>query len=331
MKMSPEPALDALLREAEASLATACSAVPVWSIPGFYYDREGHLSEKRRMEPDAQAAYTCALAYRVAGAREYARKAAELLDGWATVNREIGGHDGPLVSAYLGVGFIRAAIWLEPFEAWSREARERFAGWLTRVCLPAWEGIEGRNNWWDWSLYARLALHRFTGDDAAFGAAAEALKSHIEHAVAEDGFLPEEAARGANAMWYHYFALAPMTAAAKLVLDATGEDLFRWTSPGGKGIKRALDTFLHYADGRAADWPFGEKQNVPAPLGADTWPVDLFEAMAIVYRDEDYARFAAPYRPVKGHRNASSGFFQSYAWNYPSLWLEDPHERGQCR
>lgn len=320
MSMSPAPAVEALLREAQASLKTVCSAVPVWSIPGFYYDREGHQKGKRLMEPDAQAAYTTALAYRITGEAAYAAKAAEILDGWASVNREIGGHDGPLVSAYIGVGMIRAALWLEPFEAWSREARDRFEGWLKQVCLGAWESIEGRNNWWDWSLYARLALHRLTGDDAAFAAATEELKAHIDHAIAKDGFLPEEAARGANAMWYHYFALAPMTAAAKLVLDATGEDLFRWTTPGGKSIKRALDTFLRYADGRSGEWPFGEeKQNMPVPLGADTWPVDLFEAMAIIYRDEAYARFAAPYRPVTGHRNASSGCFQSYAWNYPSL------------
>ncbi|MDI4645229.1 alginate lyase family protein [Cohnella hashimotonis] len=315
----PELALEALLREAQASLRTTCSAVPAWSIPGFYYDREGHLNGKRLMEPDAQAVYTTALAYRMTGEAIYASKAVEILDGWATVNREIGGHDGPLVSAYVGVAFIRAALWLEPFDGWSREARNRFEGWMTNVCLPAWEAIEGRNNWWDWSLYARLALHRLTGDEPAFALATQALKAHIDHAIAENGFLPEEAARGANAMWYHYFALAPMTAAAKLVLDATGEDLFRWTSPGGKSIKRALDTFLRYADGRSDEWPFGETQNIPAPLGADTWPVDLFEAMALIYQDEAYARFAAPHRPVTGHRNASSGYFQSYAWNYPTL------------
>ncbi|MFC3800245.1 alginate lyase family protein [Cohnella sp. GCM10012308] len=315
----PKLAVAALLREAQASLQTTCNAVPNWSIPGFYYDREGHQRGKRLMEPDAQAVYTTALAYRITRDEIYASKAVEILDGWATVNREIGGHDGPLVSAYVGVGFIRAALWLEPFEGWSVGSRERFKDWLTLVCLPAWEAIEGRNNWWDWSLYARLALHRLTGDDEAFALATQALRAHIDHAVALDGFLPEETARGANAMWYHYFALAPMTAAAKLVLDTTGEDLFRWTSPGGKSIKCALDTFLRYADGRADDWPTGETQNIPAPLGADTWPVDLFEAMAIVYQNEAYARFAAPHRPVTGHRNASSGFFQSYAWNYPAL------------
>ncbi|THF73443.1 alginate lyase family protein [Cohnella fermenti] len=307
-----------LIQDAEAGMTTDCHAVPVWRIPGFYDDREGHWAAKLLMEADAQAAYATALAYRLTGERRYATKAAELLDGWASVNRAFAENDGPLVSAYLGTGLLRAALLLKPFDGWTAARRAAWARWLTDVCLPAWDGIPGRNNWWNWSLLAQLTAYAYLEDMDAFRSEVEQLKAFLDASLDEEGFLPEETVRGANGMWYHYFALAPSAAAAGLIRDVTGEDLYRWQSPRGRSLKRALDRLFHYVDGRADEWPFAPEQNVPAPA-PDTWPAELYEAMAGIYADADYERFAAPHRPVVGHRNPASGYYLSYAWVYPTL------------
>jgi hypothetical protein len=317
--MNNPTALDCLLHEANGNMSVSCHAVAIWSIPGFYTDSSGHLAAKRFMEADAQAAYTTALAYRLTGEPSYADKALELIQGWAEFNKEITGPDGPLVSAYLGVGLIQAAEWIKGYSGWSREDQDRFVHWMTRVCLPEWDRIPLRNNWWDWSLYAQLSLFRFMDDRARLAEEIAAFKEHIDSSLSLEGFIPEEAGRGRHSIWYHYFALAPATAAAKLIHDTTGEDLFHWTSPGGKSIKAALDRFFYYADGRAKEWPYDKDPIYPAPLASDTWPMDLFEAMYLVYRDPEYERFVSPCRPITGNTNKNTGYYQSFAWIYPEL------------
>ncbi|GLX66724.1 alginate lyase family protein [Paenibacillus glycanilyticus] len=308
-----------LLRIAEESLSASCHAVPVWHIPGFYFDTAGHLAAKQLMEADAQAAYTTALAYRLTGRPAYADKAVELLQGWASVNKELADKDGPLVSAYLGAGFLQAAEWLKAYPGWLKADQDQFVYWVTHVLLPLWDRIPLRNNWWSWSLYAQLLFYRFLDDQTGFQEEVVQLKSHIDSSLSLSGYIPEETLRGTNSIWYHYFALAPLTAAAKQVLDYTGEDLFHWTSPSGNHIKKALDTLLYYADGRAGEWPYEKGQNFPAPLTSQTWPVDLYEAMFNIYKDPQYDRFVSPYRPIIGNRNKNSGYFQSYAWVFPEL------------
>lgn len=319
MDMKTITARDHLLQAADLCLQAGCHAVAIWDIPGFYYDAAGHTAAKQQMEADAQAAYTTALAYRMTGNPAYADKAGELLNGWAALNKQIAGHDGPLVSAYLGVGLIQAALLIKSYPGWSADEQAAFANWLNQVCLPDWDRIPIRNNWWNWSLFAQLALYHFMGDKLRFAEEVANLKDHIDSSLSDEGFIPEEAERGKNSIWYHYFALAPTTAAAKLILDATGEDLFHWISPGGKSIKAALDRLFYYADGRIGEWPYDEGQAFPAPLSGSVWPVDLFEAMFHIYGEPEYERFVAPYRPVSGGINKNTGHYHSHAWIYPAL------------
>ncbi|MNO46428.1 Alginate lyase [compost metagenome] len=300
-------------------MSVSCHAVTTWHIPGFYSDMAGHQAAKRLMEQDAQAACTAAMAYRHTGEAAYADKALELIQGWASINKQLAGDDGPLVSAYLGTGLIQAAELIKNYPGWRKEDKARFIAWMTGVCLPEWDRIPLRNNWWSWSLYAQLSLFRLMDDKARFAEEVVNLKEHIDSSLAPSGFIPEETMRGTNSIWYHYFALAPLTAAIKLVYDSTGEDLFHWTSPGGKNIKTALDTLFYYADGRVEEWPYDKDQKFPAPLAPDTWPLDLYEAMFRVYRDPGYERFVSPHRPVTGNKNLSSGYYQSYAWIFPEL------------
>lgn len=317
--MISQTAQNQLLHVANEGMSVSCHAVPSWHIPGFYFDTTGHQTAKRLLEADAQSACTAALAYRFTGESIYADKAAELIDGWATVNKKLAGDDGPLVSAYLGTGLIQAAELIKHYPGWPKENKDQFISWMSEVFLPAWVTIPLRNNWWSWSLYARLSLFRFMDDQARFAEAAAHLKEHIDNSLAPSGLIPEETMRGSNSIWYHYFSLAPITAAMKLIHDTTGENLFHWTSPGGANIKTALDKLFYYADGHIEEWPYDKDQKFPEPLASDSWPLDLFEAMSKVYKEPEYERFVAPYRPITGNKNLSSGYYQSYAWIFPEL------------
>ncbi|WP_339314860.1 alginate lyase family protein [Paenibacillus sp. FSL R10-2734] len=317
--MKPLTALDLLLQEANESLSAVGHAASTWDIPGYYFDTAGHKAAKRWMEADARTAYTTALAYRLTGNTTYAEKAKEILMNWAETNEEITGPDGPLVSAYLGVGLIQAAEWIADFSGWSPDEQALFAAWLTHVCLPEWDRIPLRNNWWTWSLYAQLCLFRYLGDKAGFEGEVTLFKEHLDSSLSLEGFIPEETLRGKHSLWYHYFALAPATAAAKQILEMTGEDLFHWISPNGKSLKTALERFFYYVDGRLEEWPYDDEPIFPAQLAASTWPLDLIEAMSEVYDNPVYERFVAPYRPIKGNLNINSGYYHSYSWVYPEL------------
>ncbi|MEK5645658.1 MULTISPECIES: alginate lyase family protein [Paenibacillus] len=310
-----------LLKEANVSLASKPHAVATWRIPGFYMDQEGHLEAKRKMEPDAQAAFSTALAYKYTGKTVYANKAREMIYAWAKMNRGFTENDGPLVSAYLGVGLIRAADMIKDYHFFNREEQTTFKRWMTQVCLPAWKGIQGRNNWWSWSLYAQAAYYAYAGDKAALQVVIEELKEHIDKSISSQGFITEETERGKNGMWYHYFALAPTTAAADLIRKATQEDLFHWVSPSGRSLKLALDTLFYYVNGHVNEWPYAPDQNFPE-LAQDTWPVELYDAMARIYGDAAYEHFVGPYRPVIGNRNQESGYYLSYAWVYPEMIID---------
>ncbi|MFB9276459.1 carbohydrate-binding protein [Cohnella cellulosilytica] len=319
-ELSPwKEAYEAMLEDADDGLSVASHAIAIWNIPGYYADSAGHDAAKLRMEIDASAAYATALAYRFTGNHVYADKAKELINGWAYTNTSVTGTDGALVSAYLGVGLIHAADLIKDYAGWSATDQTQFTNWIASVWLPKWDGINGRNNWWDWSLYAQLSYYHFTDNATAFAAEVANLKDHIDTSIDANGFLPEEATRGSNSLWYHYFALSPMTAAAEVVRNATGEDLFNWVSPSGKSIKLALDTLFYYVNGHVSQWPYGSNQGYPGSLNSHQYPLNLYEAMAEIYQDMDYEIYVTQYRPVGAVLNGSSGRVHHFSWVYPTL------------
>jgi hypothetical protein len=83
-------------------------------------------------------------------------------------------------------------------------------------------------------------------------------------------------------MWYTYFALAPLTGAAAIALDATGQDLYNRLYPSENELV------------------------LPTPTG---WPGNLYEAMLPIYREPAWDAWLAPHRPIRGGR----------AWIYPTL------------
>src|SRR5581483_3882185 len=100
------------------------------------------------------------------------------------------------------------------------------------------------------------------------------LERHIDQGLAPDGHMPDETARGVGGVWYTYFALAPMTAAARVIKYGGGPDLFRWTSPSGKTIKQGLDYLLQVVQDPRV-FTYASSPTLPNPT-KDWWPYDVF-------------------------------------------------------
>ncbi|MGG1515612.1 LamG-like jellyroll fold domain-containing protein [Paenibacillus oryzisoli] len=308
-------AYDQMMIDANQALSVTSHAIAALNIPGYYANPAAHDAAKLRLEIDAQAAYAAAVAYQLTGNTVYAEKAKELLNGWAYTNTSISGTDGRLVSAYVGVGLINAADLLKGYTGWSAADKSQFGLWLTNVTIPVWDSITFTSNWRDWSLYAQIASYQFLDDAAAMASEVNQLKTQIDVSIASDGFLPDETTRGQNSLWYHYFALTSMTAAADIVKHATGEDLFNWVSPSGKTIKLALDKMFYYVNGNVSQWPSAYGGGNQSFSNAR----NLYEAMAEIYQDSDYEDYVRDSRPLKGRINSASGYYHNHAWVYPTL------------
>ncbi len=318
-------AYHALIEQADQGLNKTSNAVADFNVPGFYQDPAGHRNTSRALAGDAWVAYSCAIAYQLTPGEAripYARKAIDMLDAWATTNKQASGYDGSLVMAYAGVGLVFAAQLTADFDGWDNEQQARFDHWLEQVFLPTCEGIVDRsNNWGDWGVLGCIAASAFLGDSPSINANIERIRRKIGDAIHTDGSMPHETRRGERGIWYTYFALAPLTAACQVAANVRGVDLFRYKGANGASIEDALDYLFLYCENPTA-WPHhtGEDLRHPQPTA---WPGNLFEAMSGIFAAKRYDAWVQDARPTMmfGHH---------YAWAVPTLLSalppDDPHE-----
>ncbi len=303
-------ARNALITLADSYANEQSNAVANFNVPGYYQDTAGHQAASSSLQQDVNAAYTNAVAYRLTGNHVYADKAKAFLNDWAFNNHDISGFDGTLVMTYAGVGFIHTAELLRNYGGWGGKAQ--FAVWLQNVYLGKAANLikTNNNNWGDWGNYGAISAYYYLDDTAGVNNEITRLRDKIDVSIASDGSMPHETARGTYGIWYTYFSLAPMTAAAHVAKEATGTNLFNWTSPSGKTLKSALDYLLYYVQ-NPSQWPHFNNPSI-LPSANDKWPNNLFEAMSNYYNDPAYAAYAAQKRPlmVIGHH---------YAWAMPTL------------
>lgn len=298
-----------LISRADSYAGEPSSAVSSFNVPDYNLYPAEHTEAAAVLQQDANAAYTNALAYRITGNSLYADKAKAFLNDWAFNNHTVAGVDGAYVMAYAGVALIHTAELMRDYPGWGGKAQ--FEVWLKNVYLDqAANPLKTQlNNQGAWGNYGAISAYYYLNDAVNVNSEIVRLKHLIDISIAADGSMPQETARGGEGLWYTYFALAPMTAAAHVAKEATGTDVFNWTSPGGKTIKSALDYLLYYVQ-NPAQWPHYANPRLPA--AHDKWPNNLFEAMSDYYDKPEYAAFAAQKRPLTaiGHH---------YAWAVPTL------------
>lgn len=307
-------AYNSLMEQAEQGLEKVPTPPADFNVPGYYQDAEGHRKMMARLSEDAWVAYSCAVAYQLTPEPErdqYAEKAAEMLFAWATINRKTSNYDGNLAMVDAGTGFVFAAELLRDYDGWNEKKRRDFRKWLSSVYLKSCLIVsEQENNWGDWGILGCMATHYYLDDAQALDADIEYVKKKIDQSIATDGHMPHETKRGKRGIWYSYFALAPMTAACQIALNARGTDLFQFKGEDGAGIEQALDYLVQYCV-KPEKWPhYKEKDlNMPQPHG---YPGNLFEAMHGIYGKKKYGSWIKHARPIMVHGH-------HYAWNIPTL------------
>jgi len=297
-----------LVAVASAQRTHVASPIADYDVPGIYIDPTGFWAAVNGITHDADAAYEMAVVFSITGDTTYARPAAAILRAWASTNTQVTGHDGQLSMAEVGAGFILSAELLAPYAGWTSTDQTNFQSWVRNVYYPlAAVPIRDRtNNWGDWGIFASTLTHQYLDEKAGLDSETVRLESHIDFQIANDGSLPEEIARGPGAeVWYTYFALDPMTAAAR-VLRAAGEpDLLTWTSPNGHSIASALDHLLYLTQNAGS-------LGLTGPRTQDPWPAELFEAMSEISGNASWGNYAATKSPnmYVGHH---------YAWAFATL------------
>lgn len=298
---SPEATRIVTLADPLANIAPAPAAT--LAVPAYGIDSATQQRRVREFQEQARAVYLNALAYRLTQKPAYAHAAKRVLLPWVQLNREISGQDGPVVMNYLGGGFLIGAdlVWdqLTPDERTALQTWTRVV-FLRQAVQP--ELRLHQNNHRTWAIPGGLLAAFVLEDRDLFASYTRLLDEHIAAAIADDGSMPRELARGERAGWYTYFSLAPMLSGVQIVQNVTGEQLW---DRHDRRLAKALD-YLY--------------RNFAAPdrLGAGTWmnPENLFEALAPVYPNQPWSRseYLQKARPIDASED------QHIAWEFPTLF-----------
>ncbi|WP_207534409.1 alginate lyase family protein [Desertivirga arenae] len=305
-------AYNQLIQKADSVITTRHHANPDLSIPGFYFKPEEHRKNSLGLQNDCFSAYTCALAWQLSGKAIYAERSLYFINAWSSINKTYSEADGPLVLCYSGGALVMAAELMRSFRGWKNEDREHFSWWIKYVYRKAGNEIRGRtNNWGDWGRFASSLADYYLDDEEDMAENIRLFKTDLFEKIAEDGHMIEEVKRGANGIWYTYFSLAPITATSWIILNASGENLFRYER-NNKSMKKALDYLLYFQQ-RPSEWTWFKDPRTG--LKGDKygcWPANLIEAMSGIFKDPAFDKFLTPLRPLVYAQH-------DFAWVYPTL------------
>lgn len=289
-------------------------------------NRERHEQESRVFNRSAKHVYVNALLYQLTGESAHAVKAIDLILRWVKTVRGISRWaNAPLVAAYTLSGMVKGYGLVKGLMTPADQARVN--KWLIDVVLPransvlykSWQSsyvasppaptnsLSTRNNWTCWGTFTSALIYDVTGAAAGL----QHMRAQAEYLIREiidptHFNIGPETHRQDRGLWYTYFALAPLTAAMKVLRDsALGTDLFE---QGGK-VERALDKlFGWYAD--PASYPYwSTSQNPPLDTGAGKrWPENLIAAARNFY-------------PARGWPAQTDAFYvdHHYAWTAPLI------------
>ena len=311
---------------AQASVAVEREPQPVLELQTPIYDIDDPENQAQAdaqtkgLRDDVYAAYTCALAFELNGDQACLEKAIEILDAWARVNRVPSQQHTTLAWMTIGSGFLLAAETLRGSGAWAQADFDRFRGWADRIYRPAMnECLSRSNNWRSWGVFGQVLYAHLFDNATLFNSGIATLRDQINGSIEWSGRQPLEIARGTNGLWYSYFSLSALTAAAQVVRNTSGIDLFSGTSTEAQKLKKGLQYTFYYAQ-HPYKWPDASLANFDL-WSYQKYPLDLFETMGGVYGIAEFANYAAPYRTIFGGMARSPNNPSHFAWNFPTLML----------
>ena len=167
--------------------------------------------------------------------------------------------------------------------------------WL-RTSKHGREESAAKNNhgtWFD-AQTARLALC-LGRNEAARGILEEAKQRRIAVQIGPDGRQPLELARTAS-LSYSRFNLEGLSELATLGEHA-GVDLWHYTTPSGRSIRRALEFLLPYVDRPAKKWPY---EQIKEKHESDFLPI--LQQAALAYDAPEFERVIAKYADAPSKR-----------------------------
>ncbi|MEM7392465.1 MAG: alginate lyase family protein, partial [Verrucomicrobiota bacterium] len=120
---------------------------------------------------DGRAAYYHALCWALAGQKDHAQKAVEILNAWSKTLKEVANHDARLLIGMSGYHYcIGAELMKHTWDGWAKADQVRFEGMLRDVWYPVIEDFyPSANGNWDASmLQVMMAMGVFLDDKKMF-------------------------------------------------------------------------------------------------------------------------------------------------------------------
>lgn len=267
---------------------------------GPYIRRDGQVNPGRdtedfdasRSSKMSSAVEALALAYYFTDDPRYARKAAELLRTWfldpatrmnpnaqfaqGVPGRTTGRAEGVLDTFRLlrvveSIGLLAPSKTLSDAEQSGLEQWfAHYIDWMTSSPTGKQEQAARNNHglWFDHQIMEfALFAHRA---DIAKAVLASSPSVRVAQQIQPDGKLPEELSR-TRALHYTVFALEALAGSAEIG-RCLGVDLWRYQTPDGRGMRKAIDFLAGYV-GREKEFPY-----------PDLHPEDTHETFALLRR-----------------------------------------------
>lgn len=262
-------------------------------------------SDSPRFGRTAAAIRTLSLAYYLTGSDAYARKAALLLRTWfldpatrmnpnlkygqAVRGRNDGRGTGIIETAERLPDILDSVGVLAGSSAWTAQDQSGMVAWARAYLDWLQTSPNGRdeakaqNNHGTFYDMQAVSLALFTGQDDLARRILEAAKQkRIAVQVEPDGRLPRELAR-TKSFHYTLFDLDAMERLANMG-ERAGVNLWDYTTPDGRSIRKAIDYLLPYAD-PGKRWSYKEIAGVDRPALFPVFQEAYIHYHAPAYRD----------------------------------------------
>lgn len=294
------------------------SQAPYWwpdpSKPGGrpYIRRDGErnpeisrITDHANFDRLMAAVSTLGLAYRLTGREEYATHAARLLRVWfldpeTRMNPHLAYGQGiPGINEGRGIGIIETRALVDMLDgvlsiaasgAWKTRDENSLHAWMTAYLRWLTESSHGKdeakngNNHETWYDVQVAGLALFTGQEGLARRTLEGARTRIARQIEPDGRQPRELERTRS--WdYSIFNLRAFFDLATLG-EHVGVDLWRYQTPDGRSLRKALDYLVPSASG---DRRWTDAQITPFRPGELS---PLLRRAAVVWKEPKYRELA---------------------------------------